>query len=347
MKQTWICAVVLVLFALSGTGQAAGRTELNQAVIEEAGGFPYTISASRNFVLTGSLVVPSGTDGLLLTSTEIVLDLNGFSISSSAVCVPGNCSSGLGSAIRPLSGIAHGHRSSVQNGTVRGFAGDCILLGASSRVSDMLVTECGQRGISVGGGSVLTQNRVVSTGSEGIRMGDTPAPAIFAHNTVISGGLVTAGPDVIGGRASASNACEDGSCGVGPTRRFYLTLNGDFDGSEASTACDPGFHMASMWEVIDPSNLRYDTTRGVLGMDSGSGPPNLTGGWIRTGVNSDVFGGAGGTSCLGYTTTTGSGTAANFSRAWDASPAPDPDLPGWSAFEFDCDQNYRVWCVED
>ena len=65
-------------------------------------------------------------------------------------------------------------------------------------------------------------------------------------------------------------------------RAFYVTSVGH-KGDAASTACESGFHMASIWEIIDVSNLRYDTARGFTRPDSGSGPPQWEEGWIRTG----------------------------------------------------------------
>jgi hypothetical protein len=64
-------------------------------------------------------------------------------------------------------------------------------------------------------------------------------------------------------------------------RKFYLTQDG-YDGSQALSACAQGYHMASLWEILDPSNLSYDTSLGATVADSGSGPPNGSG-WIRTG----------------------------------------------------------------
>jgi hypothetical protein len=52
--------------------------------------------------------------------------------------------------------------------------------------------------------------------------------------------------------------------------------------SATSRVVRPGYHTASIWEVLDPSNLRYDTTQGFMEADSGSGPPTASG-WIRTG----------------------------------------------------------------
>ena len=41
--------------------------------------------------------------------------------------------------------------------------------------------------------------------------------------------------------------------------------------------------MTSAWEILNPSNLKYDIAFEVIGEDSGSGPPTVYGGWIRTG----------------------------------------------------------------
>ena len=74
-----------------------------------------------------------------------------------------------------------------------------------------------------------------------------------------------------------------------PTRGYYLTT-GTFDGSHALAACSAGYHMASVWEIHEPSNLRYDTNLGFNLDDSGLGPPTGPGGWIRTGLVSNVSG---------------------------------------------------------
>ena len=34
-------------------------------------------------------------------------------------------------------------------------------------------------------------------------------------------------------------------------RSFYLTMTGH-DGNDVLTACAAGYHMASMWEIVDP-----------------------------------------------------------------------------------------------
>ena len=55
-------------------------------------------------------------------------------------------------------------------------------------------------------------------------------------------------------------------------RSFYLTKT-THTGAQALAACAEGYHMASLWEILNPSNLRYDTELGVVVGDSGFGPP--------------------------------------------------------------------------
>jgi hypothetical protein len=64
-------------------------------------------------------------------------------------------------------------------------------------------------------------------------------------------------------------------------RSYYLTRS-TFTGAHVLTACTSGYHTASLWEIYDTSNLRYNTTLGITVDDSGSGPPDGAG-WIRTG----------------------------------------------------------------
>jgi hypothetical protein len=68
-------------------------------------------------------------------------------------------------------------------------------------------------------------------------------------------------------------------------RTFYVTQT-THRGNQTLTACSSGYHMASLWEIFDMSNLRYDTQLGMTAEDSGFGPPTQTLGWIRTGVGS-------------------------------------------------------------
>ena len=219
-------------------------------------------------MLSSDLVVPADTDAFVLDTSGVVIDLNGFTILGPFSCSTSSCVAGAGSAIRPGISLAFGRDSTVRNGTVRGFAGDCVSLFSQVRVEDLLVTECGLNGISVRDGSLVTNNRVSRTGQHGILMTGIAHPAAFAHNSVgsagLGGGSFTA---VFGGAASGGNSCDDGSCRRVPLRRFYMTST-QVLGDAPLAACAARYHMASLWEILDPTSFQYETS---LGERSGGG----------------------------------------------------------------------------
>jgi hypothetical protein len=130
-------------------------------------------------------------------------------------------------------------------------------------------------------------------------------------------------------------------------RKFYLTQ--DFvKGSQALNACAEGYHMASLWEIFDTSNLKYDTTLGTTQDDSGSGPPTGFGGWIRTGYASSgdsLI--TGRDNCFAWTSDSDAdrGTAANLTFAWDSQQATRIDP--WDTSLHACLSLLKVWCVQD
>ena len=128
-------------------------------------------------------------------------------------------------------------------------------------------------------------------------------------------------------------------------RGFYLTTP-TRTGGQALTACAPGFHMASLWEILDPSNLRYDTTLGFTIDDAGSGPPTAFHGWIRTGTKASGFRPAPRANCHAWESSSAVdyGTIVRLSVAWsfDAVTASP-----WSPGHESCSVAQRVWCVQD
>src|SRR5271167_3122520 len=68
----------------------------------------------------------------------------------------------------------------------------------------------------------------------------------------------------------------------GGLRKFYLSRQ-SVDGAHTFHVCAPGFHFASLWEILNPTTLAYDVEDGATNDDAGSGPPSDLGGWIRTG----------------------------------------------------------------
>ena len=167
------------------------------------------------------------------------------------------------------------------------------------------------------------------------------AGALFVLLAFLAGTLFSNQP------VSAQRVKDDGR------RTFYLTQS-FFDGSQALNACAAGFHMASIYEILDPTNLKYDTTLGITTGDSGSGPPQgpAKGGWVRTGYGAFPEEGpvvttpaTGNQTCGAWTSNSGQGTTVQLFVGWDFHEAPRMN-PWWPAL-VSCSEQLRVWCVRD
>jgi hypothetical protein len=128
-------------------------------------------------------------------------------------------------------------------------------------------------------------------------------------------------------------------------RKFYLTVDG-FDGASATTACAAGYHMASLWEIYDPTGLRYDRTLGVTSDDMGQGPRSAERGWVRTGQRARVEGRQGDANCNAYTSNeaTHSGSVGSLLEDWETIVSATPP---WETIALSCATPRRVWCVQD
>ena len=134
---------------------------------------------------------------------------------------------------------------------------------------------------------------------------------------------------------------------AGQLRKYYLTPEETgFQGGQALTACARGFHMASLWEIRDTSNLQYDTARGETQADSGDGPPIELGGWVRTGGAAHASAGAGQGNCDAYTSSSSlsRGTIIYLGDDWTAAPTV---ISPWQGINRACNTSVRVWCMQD
>ncbi len=128
-------------------------------------------------------------------------------------------------------------------------------------------------------------------------------------------------------------------------RQYYLTKE-EVTGGNALTACAAGYHMASLWEIFDTSNLRYNTDLGFTREDSGSGPPAGLHGWIRTGSASTTSSTPGIGNCAAWTTSENvPGTLAALSSDWTV--ASDSPTNPWGSAAGSCLGTFPVWCVAD
>jgi hypothetical protein len=148
--------------------------------------------------------------------------------------------------------------------------------------------------------------------------------------------------------ASAAPAAAGATNQAGGARLYYLT-----DANHATdavlTACASGYHMASMWEILDPSNLVYDFSHpdAHTKADSGQSAPSLWYGWVRTGTTSSAANTAGIGNCNAWTSAAGGdyGVSVRLTRTWETPPAEVGGV--WDATSFSCGLVGPVWCVQD
>jgi hypothetical protein len=154
--------------------------------------------------------------------------------------------------------------------------------------------------------------------------------------------LLTLASTVINQRGNAAATAKS----TAPVRGYYLTP-GTFDGSHALGACVAGYHMASVYEVRETSNLRYDTNLGVNEADSGLGPPTLHTGWIRTGFNPLVNAGAGFDNCNAWTSNSAGDNGTNVYLELDFIGSASTGTAPWFGQSSFCSSVLPVWCVQD
>ena len=158
-------------------------------------------------------------------------------------------------------------------------------------------------------------------------------------------------------RASASSAVpaapQAPAVASSGLRKFYRTATA-YTPTLATTACAPGYHFASIWELLDPSNLEYagelgDAYGGPL-YDMGEGPVTGAGGlpipgYVRTGYSADVSDVKGQANCNNWTSDDSGdrGTMAGLTHEWGSVES----LFVWNILINTCNVRAGVWCVED
>lgn len=108
-KIAFVTCIAAALLIAAPTFATDGQVLINQSSVMAVGGFPYKITQSGSYKLSGNLVVPPNTDGIDINADNVTLDLGGFSISAAQ-------SGGTGVQSAGHSGVT------VRDGTVTGFA---------------------------------------------------------------------------------------------------------------------------------------------------------------------------------------------------------------------------------
>ncbi|MEZ4334949.1 MAG: hypothetical protein R3F35_24590 [Myxococcota bacterium] len=328
-----------------------GVLEIHQACVAtgcvpgDAAGFPVTLTTSGSYRLTSNLTVPdANTTAIQLgpNADRSTIDLNGFAILGPTVCstFTGSCAPiGTGHGIAADAGTTE---VGVRNGRVVGMGDHGLFLQNRDYVFGVTAQSNGGIGIEVGAHSSVIDSQAITNGGTGIFVDENTSATVFnnARQSLIQGNLsvrnaiVTfGGRDIVGGRDTGGNVCSDGSCAEAGRRRYYLSL-AIVGGGSAGTVCDPGFGVASVWELHDPSALRYDVDRGFTD-NAGTGPP-------RPGLQGWAYMDSSLGNCSDWSASTGNGTYISL----EENPALQEVGP-WLIQVAGCSTTgARVWCIE-
>lgn len=147
----------LCFAAVAVQAQASDVVLIDQAVVKAAGGFPFKLTHPGSYRLTGHLTVPATSNGLMIDAPNVLVDLNGFTIT----CLGGQFS-GISSDDTTLTFV----NVKIRHGAVSGcgYAVNFAGLIQDAEIEDFVASGYGLVGISLQQGAV---RRSVTTGGNG------------------------------------------------------------------------------------------------------------------------------------------------------------------------------------
>jgi hypothetical protein len=202
---------------------------------------------------------------------------------------------------------------------------------------------------SVADGPLTTNDRAFEpvAGQAGGTVITMPEPPAGMDDVVMTTNGEWVAQDSLGSEPAAAPEAPAAVAASGAGRHFYLT-DVSYRTDQLLTACAAGYHMASLWEILDVSNLVYDYNHPAAHRkaDSGYGPPSYWHGWVRTGWASSGSATTGEGNCSNWSSTSSTlhGVSVRLSRAWETAPG---DISTWDANTFTCSIAGPVWCVKD
>ena len=166
-------ALIVAAAAFSFDVRAAdGIVLFNQATITSAGGYPFKITQPGSYRLTGNLTVPAAANGINVDTSNVLIDLAGFTIT----CVGGPNTSGISSD----GGTVYYSNVKIHQGTITGCnnAVNFYTLARDVEVQELTASNYGTYGVIIDSGAV---RRSVMTG------------ALVPANNTVSVGLASYG----------------------------------------------------------------------------------------------------------------------------------------------------------
>ena len=201
-SMTALAALMTPAFAADGTAL------INQSTVNAAGGFPYHITQTGSYRLSGNLVA-SSTSAIVISAGNVTLDLNGFTITC-AFCIgaPGISSSGV--------------MTTIENGFISGFSGSSGIefSAASARVDHVVEGACAT-GFSTTGPDLTITNSTATGNNVGI--GGSAAIVTVVNSVVSNNGQD--GIDIFSGLVTGSTISGNGHSGSN-TRGGIIAFGG-------------------------------------------------------------------------------------------------------------------------
>src|SRR5262249_40647446 len=207
--------IATLLVAARATHAVDGVIEINQARALAGGvtpgddpGFPVTLSQPGSYRLTGNLDSPIATGAILITSTMVTLDLNGFAVRSTNVCTGyPTTSCHVQSGDPGILANVDSFLVTVRNGTVYAMGGNCLQLGgASSEVDQVRALGCGGNGIYVSSAGRVTRSFSGDNLYDGIQLANGGSAESNEARANGGGGVVFGGSGLAFGNRVLSNA---------------------------------------------------------------------------------------------------------------------------------------------
>lgn len=219
-----VVVLALALFVCSPAFAIDGQILINQAIVTAAGGFPYKITQPGSYKLSGNLVVTAeNTDAIDISTSNVTLDLNGFSITGPITCT--GQGSGLSCSNGASTGVsAFGLGTTIKNGTVSGFNdGVFIENGIVDGIQAYFNTNLGieiQSGLATGNVALANGNGIyvingIATGNFATYneyVGLTMLFGLYGSNRVSENGnadLLILSPTAV---SQNNNSCSTGVC---------------------------------------------------------------------------------------------------------------------------------------
>lgn len=204
LSRVVLASIAACLLAAGSAPAADGAIEINAARANAGGitpgdapGFPVTLSRPGSYQLTGNLIVTTASlSAIEITSDDVSLDLNGFSLvgiagcngeGATLVCTPSG--SGVGVFAHAREGI------SVRNGFVYAFPGGGVLLSQveSCTIEDVSFLFNASRALQIGGsctlsGLVIDRNagEAVFVSTNDFSAADSPSDDAVLRESVVS-----------------------------------------------------------------------------------------------------------------------------------------------------------------